>query len=272
MARIKGTRFNDRLSGTNGDDRLIGDFGDDALGGGGGQDRLRGDAGFDVLRGGAGDDKLYGGADTDFLFGGAGNDTLHGDNGRNALAGSDRAGNRLDGGAGDDVLVLGEGLNTATGGSGDDTFLFKANNPQTPLAAGTGAAFTTITDFSTADDTLAFDSATVGSNTAMANFVDLSGGGGQTASFYAGGAAGANGENVVVLNEVGFATGALAAQTLAGEQAGGMILYFNTTVGVASLLVVSAPDTVVSIARFVDIGSVEELAAANFTASDFVFV
>lgn len=272
MARFKGTTRSDSIDGGMQPDRLIGDEGDDILFGGNGGDRLRGDRGFDLLRGGDGGDKLFGGVNADFLFGGDGNDTLHGDAGRGTARGTDLAGDRMDGGVGDDLLILGDGLETATGGEGLDTFLFKYNNPQTPLAAGTGPAFTAITDFDATLDTLAFDSATVGRNNAGANFIDLSGGGGQTESFYAGATAAANGENVVVLTDIGFSSGLLAAQTLAGEQAGDLIVYFNTTVGVASLLVVSAPDTVVSIARFTDITSVEALAEASFTAGDFVFV
>jgi putative nodulation protein len=263
----------DRLRGAKGDDTLFGQGGDDILRGEAGNDSLRGGTGSDLLEGGSGDDVLLGGTGTDLLYGGGGADTLMGDNGLRTARGTDLAGDVLDGGAGDDVLVIGDGLDTATGGAGADTFAFKQMNPLTPLAAGTGPAFATITDFDAAEDTLAFDVAGLGRDSAAANFMDLSGGaGGPTASFYAGGAAGAAGENVVVLTEAGFASGLLAVQAIAGEEAGDMVLYFNTTVGVASLLVVSAPDAAASIARFTDITSVEGLAATGFGASDFLFV
>ena len=272
---LTGGDGNDTLRGGAGDDTAHGGAGDDQIRGGGGVDSLCGDAGADLLEGGAGRDLLEGGTGTDLLYGNDGGDTLMGDSGAGAARGSDLAADRLDGGAGDDRLVIGDGLDTVTGGAGGDTFLFKQANPQTPLAVGTGPAFASVTDFRAGDDTLAFDVAGTGEDTAAANFTDLSGGaggaGGAAASFYSGGAAGAAGEDVVVLTEVGFASGALAVQAVAGEQAGDMVVYFNTTVGVASLLVVSAPDAATSIARFTDINSVEELAATGFTVGDFMF-
>jgi Ca2+-binding RTX toxin-like protein len=269
---LTGGDGNDTLRGGAGDDTAHGGAGDDQIRGGGGVDSLCGDAGADLLEGGAGRDLLEGGTGTDLLYGDDGGDTLMGDSGAGAARGSDLAADRLDGGAGDDRLVIGDGLDTVTGGAGGDTFLFKQANPQTPLAVGTGPAFASVTDFRAGDDTLAFDVAGTGEDTAAANFTDLSGGaGGAAASFYSGGAAGAAGEDVVVLTEVGFASGALAVQAVAGEQAGDMVVYFNTTVGVASLLVVSAPDAATSIARFTDINSVEELAATGFTVGDFMF-
>ena len=279
-ARLAGGMGNDELLGGDGGDVLRGGAGDDTARGGGGDDQLRGgggsdslygDAGSDLLQGGGKADMLEGGTGTDLLYGGEGDDTLMGDSGMATARGTDLAGDRLDGGAGDDLLVIGDGLDTVTGGAGADSFLFKQANPLTPLAAGTGPAFASITDFRAGEDTLTFDVAGIGEDSAAANFIDLSGGGGAAASFYSGGAAGAAGENVVVLNETGFASGALAVQAIGGEAAGDMIVYFNTTVGVASLLVVSAPDAATSIARFTDINSVEELAATGFTAGDFMF-
>jgi Ca2+-binding RTX toxin-like protein len=261
------------LRGGLGDDTLDGAGGDDQLSGGRGDDLILGGAGSDLLEGGAGRDMLTGGTGTDLLYGGSGNDSLFGDSGLATAPGSDLAADRLDGGDGNDHLFISEGLDTVTGGAGDDAFIFRQSNPMTPLAAGTGPAFASITDFRAAEDTLAFDVAGIGQDSAAANFMDLSaGGGGKAASFYSGGAAGASGENVVVLTETGFASGLLAVQTIAGEQAGDMVLYFNTTVGVASLLVVSAPDAATSIARFTDITSVEALAATGFAAEDFMFV
>jgi Ca2+-binding RTX toxin-like protein len=271
MARIKGSPRHDILRGSDGRDRIFGDDGDDILSGRDGADHLFGDAGFDLLRGGAGHDALFGGAGSDVLLGGRGDDTLHGDGGLGQGRG-DLAGDRLEGGDGNDLLVLGEGLETATGGDGADRFLFRFNNPQTPLAAGTGAAFAAITDFSTATDTLLFDAAGVGTDAAGANFIDKSGGGGLPDSFFAGDAALSAGQSVMVLTDQGFASGLLAAQAAQGEDSGDLILYFNTTVMTASLLVVSAPNAVVSIARFTDINSVEDLAAAGFSAADFLFV
>jgi Ca2+-binding RTX toxin-like protein len=250
--------------GTDGDDLLIGGFGNDALDGG---------RGFDVLYGLKGDDTLYGGAQNDFVFGAKGDDVLHGDSGLDSPR-TDLGADRLSGGDGDDALWAGDGNDALNGGDGYDTFAFKFSNPQTPLAAGTGAAFAAIEDFKASDDTLAFDVAGLGTDAAGANFADGSGGvvGGAASSFFSGAAAASNGERVVVLTDQGFASGALAVQAAQGEEAGDFVLYFNTTVNTGSLLVVSAPDTAASIARFTDATTLEDFQAIGFSANDFVFV
>ena len=65
MARIRGTKNNDRLDGTSENDVLIGRSGDDLLFGGLGNDRLKGGDGDDILKGGEGDDVYAGGTGTD---------------------------------------------------------------------------------------------------------------------------------------------------------------------------------------------------------------
>ena len=272
--KLTGGRGDDTLDGGDGNDELRGAGGDDLLKGGKGDDSLYGDAGADALYGGAGNDTLFGGTGADILLGGAGNDVLYGDSGPETARGADLAGDQLNGGAGNDQLWIGDGLDSATGGGGMDTFGFRFSNPQTPLAAGTGAAFASITDFNAASDTLAFDVAGLGRDAAGANFADGSGGvaGGATTSFYSGAASGSNGERVVVLTDQGFASGALAVQAARGEDAGDFVLYFNTTVNTGSLLVVSAPDTAASIARFTDATTLEDFQAIGFSANDFIFV
>ena len=96
--------------------------------------------------------------------------------------------------------------------------------------------------------------------------------GGAAESFYSGDAAGSDGERVVVLTDQGFASGADAVRAAQGEDAGDFVLYFNTTVNTGSLLVVSAPDTAASIARFTDATTLEDFQAIGFSANDFVFV
>jgi Ca2+-binding RTX toxin-like protein len=270
---LTGARGDDTLSGGAGADLLLGGAGDDGLAGDAGADSLLGEAGSDVLRGGDGNDSLLGGTEADILLGGAGDDVLYGDGGPSTGRGADLAGDRLNGGAGNDQLWLGDGLDVATGGTGEDVFGFRFANPQTPLAAGTGAAFATITDFSAATDTLLFDVAGLGQDAAGANFAPGSGSvaGGAAESFFSGAAAASNGERVAVLTDQGFASGALAVQAAQGEEAGDFIVYFNTTVNVASLLVVTAPDAATSIARFTDIASLADLQAAGFGAGDFLF-
>ena len=271
---LAGGRGDDTLCGDDGDDELRGAGGDDLLEGGKGGDSLYGDAGADALYGGDGNDGLFGGTGADILLGGAGNDVLYGDSGPQTARGADLAADQLNGGAGDDQLWLGDGNDSATSGAGMDTFGFRFSNPQTPLAAGTGAAFASITDFNAASDTLAFDVAGLGTDAAGANFADGSGGvaGGAASSFYSGAASGSNGERVVVLTDQGFANGGLAVQAAQGEEAGDFVIYFNTTVNAGSLLVVSAPDTATSIARFTDATTLEDFQAIGFSANDFVFV
>ena len=261
---IKGGCGNDTISSKEGDDLLFGGKGDDVLFGG---------LGFDLLNGGSGADTLFGGLQNDILKGEDGNDVLHGDAGLETERGSDLGADRLDGGSGFDVLWAGDGNDNLRGGDGFDIFAFKYSNPQTPLAAGTGAAFSTIEDFKAADDTLVFDVAGLGEDAAGANFADGSGGlpGGAAESFFSGAASGANGERVVVVTDQGFASGAAAVQAVGGEEAGDFVIYFNTTVNVSSLLVVSAPDTATSIARFTNFASLEDLQNADFTAGDFLF-
>lgn len=107
--------------------------GEDTFRGGGGNDTgfgmadddlLMGITGDDVLYSGGGDDTLYGGAAQDSLFGGDGNDGLHG----------------------------GQGHDTLTGGAGADNFVFGT----------TENGFDLITDFSTGEDHIRYNLASLG--------------------------------------------------------------------------------------------------------------
>ena len=144
------------------------------------------------------------------------------------------------------------------------------------MAAGTGRAFTKITDFDTNRDKFQFDALGVGRDTTDANFID--GGaedgtaGGAAGTFYSGAAAGAAGQAVVVITDQAFATGTEAVAAIQGEAEGDLVLYFNSTVGTASLLYVDDTDTAHSIARLTNIDSVDELREAGFGANDFDFV
>jgi Ca2+-binding RTX toxin-like protein len=270
------TEGNDRFDGTEGRDRIDALAGDDWIAGNEGNDVLRGGAGFDLLTGGEGSDKLLGGGDIDFVFGGRGDDTLFGDGGFGTTKGSDLSSDVLRGDQGDDLLVQGDGNDVMTGGKGADTFHFRWSDPMVDLAAGTGRAFTRITDFDAGRDGFQFDAAGVGRTTNGANFVDGGAGdgtaGGAAASFFSGAASGSNGEAVMVLSDRAFVTGTEAVTAAQGEAAGDLILYFNSTVGVASLLVVDGTDAAHSILRLTNIDSVDELRGAGFDAGDFVFV
>lgn len=276
-ARIDGSLGNDSITGTGQDDVILADAGDDIASGGLGNDAVQGGAGFDVLFGDVGADNLTGGTQSDFIYGGNGGDLLFGDSGYGTANGTDLSVDRLDGGAGQDRLVQSDGNDVMTGGAGADQFLFRYNDPLTGAAAGTAPAFTSLTDFEAGEDQLRFDAAGVGTDrSADVNFLDGGAGdgtaGGRAATFFSGDAADSNGEAVVVLTGTGFASGVDAVAAAQGEAEGDLIVYFNTTVGVASLLYVTGTDTARSIARFTDITSVEALEAEGFTANDFVFI
>lgn len=262
------------IQGTNGRDLINGGNGDDIIFGGGGADNLRGWQGFDVLSGDNGDDVLTGGVQNDNLFGGANNDTLFGDNGRGTTKGSDLASDYLNGGSGNDRLNQSDGNDTFAFGSGSDTMVFKWQDPMVTLAVGTGRSFANLIDFNPNEDRFMFDVGGLGSDAVGANFIDGGNGtaGGKAASFFKGATANSNGESVMILTDKGFASGADAVVQAQNEATGDFIVYFNTTVNVASLLYVDALDTAHSIARFDNINSVNELSNTNFTDSDFLYV
>ncbi len=266
---LVGTSGDDILMGMNDDDSIMGLAGDDWITGGRGDDMIEGNAGFDSLRGGGGDDRISGGRSNDFVFGDNGNDVLHGDDGLTAAKGSDLSSDYLNGGKGNDILYQSDGNDTLTGGEGRDSFFFKWSDPMVALAAGTGRAFATITDFSAADDKLKFDVAGIRRDADGANFIGQEG---TASSFFSGDAMESDGEAVMILTEQSFASGADAVLAAQNEAAGDMIVYFNSTVGVASLLVVDGPDAAHSIARFTNITSLAELKDAGFSSADFIFV
>lgn len=261
------------LFGTRSDDRVHARGGDDIVMARDGDDRVFGGAGFESLFGNDGADRLFGGMMNDNLYGGRGADVLHGDDGRMTLKGADLGADNLMGGAGNDTLYQSDGNDTLTGGGGKDTFLFKWQDPMVGLALGTGRAFATITDFNPEKDKFVFDVAGLGKDSAGANFLDGGDGTvrGAASSFFKGDAAETDGEAVMILDATGFATGADAVLAAQNEAVGDFVMYFNTTANVASLLYVDAPDTAHSIARFANIESIEDLAAAEFTANDFLF-
>ena len=120
---------NDSITGTEQDDTLQAGEGDDIAEMNGGDDRALGKAGNDTLDGGAGDDILNG------AQGGISLD----------LDGNIDGADSLFGGVGDDSFLLGVG-DVAEGGEGLDIFTIDD--------AVEGEGFTTITDFTPADDTL----------------------------------------------------------------------------------------------------------------------
>lgn len=259
--------------GTLRDDHLAGRGSDDFMFGFAGNDRLTGREGFDSLFGGAGHDELFGGRGNDNLYGGRGDDVLHGDDGLQTAKGGDLGSDHLVGGSGADKLHVGDGNDTLTGGAGKDSFHFKWSDPMVALAAGTGPAFASITDYEPGKDRMVFDAAGVGRDARDANFINNSGRayGGEAESFFRGAASASNGEAVMMLTDRAFASWLEAVGAAKGEARGDFVLYYNSTVNVASLLVVDGPDAAHSIARFTDINSLEEFRASDFSASDFMF-
>lgn len=270
------TEGNDRIEGSEGRDRINALGGDDWVEADNGNDNVKGGAGFDVLYGDEGNDRLLGGTEIDFVYGGRGDDKLFGDDGFGTAKGSDLSSDVLNGDQGHDLLVLGDGNDVVSGGKAADTFHLRWSDPSVELAAGTNRAFTKITDFDANRDRFQFDVAGVGRDSNGANFFDGGAGdgtaGGQASSFFSGAAANSNGESVVVVTDQEFASGLDAVAATGGEAEGDLVLYFNSTVGTASLLVVDGEDSAHSIARLTNIDSVQDLQAAGFTASDFEFV
>ena len=207
------------------------------------------------------------------MRGGAGDDDLHGDAGLGVQRGADLGADRLDGGAGDDQLHVGDGLDVLTGGAGQDGFIFKYMAPVSPRGGRHGARLRHPRRFTAPPRTRWSSTSPASARTrpAPTSWMAAVARAAQVASFFSGAAAASGGEGVMVLTDQAFASGALAVQAAQGEQAGDMVVYFNSTVGVASLLVVSAPDTAASIARFTDITSLDQLQTAGFTAGDFMF-
>lgn len=144
--RIYGQDGRDRVFAGNDNDTVLGQNGNDVLDGGNGNDTVYGNAGQDVLLGQGGNDRLIGGDDNDTLRGGGGDDSLYGQSGNDSLSG-DSGNDLIVGDTGTDQLDGGQGNDTMTGGTGADTFVFR------DLSNGTDS----ITDFSTAQDTLRLD-------------------------------------------------------------------------------------------------------------------
>jgi hypothetical protein len=76
----------------------------------------------------------------------------------------------------------------------------------------------------------------------------------------------------MVLTDQSFVTAQAAVAAAQGEAAGDLILYFNSTFNVASLLYVDGTDQAHSIARLTDIDTLTEFQNTTFTANNFYFI
>ncbi|MFH1517654.1 MAG: type I secretion C-terminal target domain-containing protein, partial [Pseudomonadota bacterium] len=161
--------------------------------GGKGDDTLTGGNAPDIFLGGKGNDNLSGGAGNDTLDGGKGNDNLSGEAGNDILDGGDDA----------DILVGGEGNDILVGGKGADTFVFSQSG---------SANVDHIVDYSHAEgdkiDLQGLLNTNFDPGSDINNFVKLTQSGNNITvavdtSGAAGGAGGANWENVCILDNYG---------------------------------------------------------------------
>ena len=108
-------------------------------------------AGDDTFRGGGGNDTAFGAVGNDLFYGNRHNDELYGGNGNDSLFGG-RESDQLFGGDGRDLINSGQGNDTSTGGAGADTFVF----------GYTENGFDLITDFTTGEDRIRYNLASLG--------------------------------------------------------------------------------------------------------------
>ncbi|MCZ4093109.1 calcium-binding protein [Sinorhizobium psoraleae] len=257
------------------DNSLLGSDGDDLLIDPTGNDWIDGARGNDSISAGEGNDRVFGGAGNDHVFGEAGNDYLYGDNGRDRppVAGQDN--DKLYGGPGDDVLFASDGRDQLTG-DGQDTFVFRHHNPVPAVdpASWPNPGYTVILDFDPNEDTFAFDAAGHYSDGTGANFLShaSSRSGHGVDAFYSGAASEANGEDVVVVTDKSFFSGDGAANAIAGETTGDIIVYHDDLTKSAVLAYVTSENHADEFARLASVHSLADLAALGLSGWDFTFV
>ena len=257
---IIGTDNQEVLNGTAFDDIIFARGGEDIVSGRAGNDRLNGEADADIMFGGSGNDRMIGGTGNDNVWGDDGNDVLFGDSGRQTAKRSDLGIDRLDGGRGNDTLFQSDGDDFLTGGADADRFYFKWQDPMN----GDGRAFATLTDFNAAQDKLLFDVAGVSARTSTAPTsstaapaTDARRSGGQLLQ-------GRRRQLQRPVRDGADRPGLRHRRRRRGgrpatRRRGDFVMYFNTSVGVASLLFVDGADAAHSIARFTDINSLADL-------------
>lgn len=256
------------------DNSLLGSGGDDLLIDPTGNDWIDGARGNDSISSGDGNDRVFGGEGNDHIFGEAGNDYLYGDNGRERppVAGQDN--DKLYGGPGDDVLFASDGRDQLTGGDGQDTFVFQSHNPVRDPAGWPDPGYTVISDFDPTQDTFAFDAAGYYSDGSSANFVNHASSrpGHPVDTFHSGAASDANGEDVVVVTDKSFYSGDGAANAIAGETTGDIIVYHDDLTKSAVLAYVTSENHADEFARLGSVHSLADLAGLGLSAWDFTFV
>jgi Ca2+-binding RTX toxin-like protein len=225
---IIGWTDDDRLHGGDGDDLLGGQQGDDFIDGGQGRDNIFGDEGNDHLIGGSGDDRLHGGSGDDLIGGQQGDDFIDGGEGRDILFGDDgndhiigwTDNDRLHGQDGDDLLGGQDGDDYLDGGEGRDTLFGDAG---ADILVGGGGADILIGGAGA--DRFIFRSLGDSSVGAADRIVDFDAGAG----------------DVVDLSAIDADTGTPGDQAFVfvsgfSGRPGEVVLAFNSTLGVSSLL------------------------------------
>ncbi|MCA1444664.1 calcium-binding protein [Ensifer sp. IC4062] len=155
-------------------------------------------------------------------------------------------------------------------GDDQDTFVFQSHNPVRDAANWP----TVIVDFDPTEDTFAFDAAGYYSDGSGANFVShaSSRSGHPVDTFHSGAASEANGEDVVVVTDKSFFSGDGAANAIAGETTGDIIVYHDDLTKTAVLAYITSENHADEFARLGSVHSVSDLAALGLTAWDFTFV
>ncbi|WP_349253222.1 hypothetical protein [Bradyrhizobium sp. CB3481] len=129
-------------------------------------------------------------------------------------------------------------------------------------------------DFDPAHDTLAFDAVGLDHDGVGANFVNHAAlqPGSPVDTFYSGAASVANGEHVVVITDLSFASGTEAASAISGEHAGDIIVYHDYQTQTANLAYVTSENHVDEFGHLGSFPTVADFAHLHLTASDFTFV
>ncbi len=203
------------------DSSLVGSNGDDVLFEPTGNDWIGGAFGNDSISAGEGNGHVFGEEGNDYLYGDNGPETARGRSGqRQALRRSRH-----------DVLFASDGRDHLTGGEGQDTFVFQSHSPVPGIdpTRWPNPGYTNILDFDPTHGTFAFDAVGYYSDGTGANFVShaCSHSGHPVDAFHSGAASDANGEHVVVVTDKSFYSGDGAANAIAGETAGDIIVYHD---------------------------------------------
>ncbi|WP_245278384.1 hypothetical protein [Ensifer aridi] len=137
--------------------------------------------------------------------------------------------------------------------------MFQSHNPVRDSAGWPDPGYTDILDFDPTEDTFAFDAVGYYSDGTSANFINHASSrpGHPVDTFHSGAASDANGEDVVVVTDKSFHSGDGAANAIAGETTGDIIVYHDDLTKSAVLAYVTSENHA---DEFAHLGSVHSLA------------